>query len=72
LANVNNWDWSDWVLDFVVFTVSASAFLVFTAAFVGLGSFTATWFTFLVFTFEFDQTALGSVANARLFVTAFV
>jgi hypothetical protein len=72
LANVNNWDWSDWVLNFVVFTVSASAFLVFTAAFVGLGSFTATWFTFLVFTFEFDQTALGSVANARLFVTAFV
>lgn len=72
LANVDYWDWSDWVLDFVVFTVSASASFVLATAFVRNNSFTTTWLTFLVLTFEFHQTALGSVANARLFAATFV
>jgi hypothetical protein len=41
------------VLDTVMFAVSASAFLVFTTAFVGVPSFAATGFAFFVFTFEF-------------------
>ena len=72
LANVDYWDWSDWVLDFVVFTVSASASFVLATAFVRNKSFTTTWLTFLVLTFEFHQTALGSVTNARLFAATFV
>jgi hypothetical protein len=53
-ALIGDWsDWSDWVLDTVMFAVSASAFLVFTTAFVGVPSFAATGFAFFVFTFEF-------------------
>jgi hypothetical protein len=60
------------VLDTVMFAVSASAFLVFTTAFVGVPSFAATGFAFFVFTFEFQESALFGVTNTSLFGTAFI
>jgi hypothetical protein len=72
-ALIGNWsDWSDWVLDVIVFTVSASAGFVFTTAFVGVSSFGATGVTFFVFAFEFQESALFSVTNTSLFGTAFI
>jgi hypothetical protein len=53
LANISSWDRTDWVLDAFVFTESASTSLVFTAALVGVGSFSATVIAFFVFAFKF-------------------
>jgi len=54
LADIGGWDRTNWVLDTFVFTESTSASLVFTATLVGSSSLTATWFTFFVFTFDFQ------------------
>lgn len=54
LANVSSWDNTDWVLNTFVFTESASTSFVFTAALVGVSSFSTTVIAFLVFSFKFQ------------------
>jgi hypothetical protein len=56
----------------IVFTVSASASFVFTSAFIGVSSFSASGFAFFVFTFEFQESTLFGVTNTSLFRTAFI
>lgn len=71
-ALIGDNDWSDWVLETIMFTVGTSAGFVFTTAFVGVSSFAASGFAFFVFAFEFQESALFGVTNTSLFRTAFI